>query len=63
MDLEHRYSNEAERSNWDIYDDFKLILNPFGIHDLYTVILRCKGLNLKLRAHLEVPSYIILIST
>ena len=23
VDLWHRYSNEVERANWDIYDDFK----------------------------------------
>ena len=24
VDSSHRYSNEAERANWDIYDEFKL---------------------------------------
>ena len=27
------YSNESERANWDIYDDFKL-KKPFGLHGL-----------------------------
>ena len=29
------YANEAERANWDIYDDFKLKKTPFGLHGLY----------------------------
>ena len=36
--LLHRYSNEAERANWDIYDDFKLKNNNFGSHSLYNNI-------------------------
>ena len=31
VDPENRYSNEAERANWVIYDDFKL-KKPFGLH-------------------------------
>ena len=34
VDTEHRYSNEAERANWDIYDDFKSKI-PFGLHVFY----------------------------
>ena len=34
VDPKHRYSNEAERANWDIYDDFNL-KKPFGLHGLY----------------------------
>ena len=34
VDQQQRYSNEAERANWDIYDDFKL-KKPFGLHGLY----------------------------
>ena len=30
----HRYSNESERTNWDIYNDFEL-KKPFGLHGLY----------------------------
>ena len=33
VDPYHRYSNEAERDNQDIYNDFKL-KKPFGLHDL-----------------------------
>ena len=33
VDPYHRYSNEAERANEDIYDDFKL-KKPFGLHGL-----------------------------
>ena len=29
VDPWHRYSNESERANWDIYDDDKL-KKPFG---------------------------------
>ena len=36
------YSNEAERANWDIYDDFKL-KKPFGLHGLYKNIQHFKG--------------------
>ena len=34
VDPWHTYLNEAERANWDIYDDFKL-KKPFGLHGLY----------------------------
>ena len=34
----HRYSNEAERDNQDIYDDFKL-KKPFGLL-VYTEIFQ-----------------------
>ena len=27
VDLQHRYSNESEKANEDIYDDFKLKKN------------------------------------
>ena len=30
----HRYSNESERANWDIYDNFKL-KRTFDLHGLY----------------------------
>ena len=33
IDPWHRNSNEAERANEDIYDDFK-IKKPFGFHGL-----------------------------
>ena len=33
LDPQHRYSNESERANKDIYDDFKL-KKPFGLHGL-----------------------------
>ena len=29
VDPKHVYSNEADRANWDIYDDFKLKKNCF----------------------------------
>ena len=32
VDPLHRYSNESERTNQDIYDDFKL-KKPFDLHD------------------------------
>ena len=38
---DHRYSNESERDNQDIYD-LKL-KKPFGLHGLYKIIQRCKG--------------------
>ena len=37
VDLYHRYSNESERANGDIYDDFKYT-KPFGLHGLYESI-------------------------
>ena len=43
LDPKHKYSNEAERADKDIYDDFKL-KNTFGLHGLHLKILqRCKG--------------------
>ena len=33
LDPYHRYSNEPERANSDIFDDLKLE-KPFGLHDL-----------------------------
>ena len=33
VDLLHRHSNESERANYDIYDDFTL-KKPFGLHGL-----------------------------
>ena len=42
VDPYHRYSNEAERANRDIYDGFNLN-KPFGLHGLYENIQRCKG--------------------
>ena len=41
-DIGPRYSSEAERGNWDIYDDFKL-KKTFGFHGLYKLFQRCKG--------------------
>ena len=39
----HRHSNESEKANLEIYDDFKLKKN-FGLHALYKYIYqRCKG--------------------
>ena len=32
----HRYWNEADRANYDIYDAFNL-KKPFGLHDLYKI--------------------------
>ena len=32
--ITYRYSNEAERADYDIYDDFKL-KTTFGYHGLY----------------------------
>ena len=29
----YRYSNEAEKANWDFYDVFRLE-KPFGLHGL-----------------------------
>ena len=29
----YRYSNEAEKPNWDFYDAFRL-KKPFGLHGL-----------------------------
>ena len=42
VDLWHRYSNESERANKDIYDDFKL-KKLFGFHDFHKKIQRFKG--------------------
>ena len=33
VDTQHKYSNEPERANQDIYDDFKL-KKPFILHRL-----------------------------
>ena len=41
VDPQHRYSNESERANWNIYDDFKL-KKPCGLHSLYKIIHLCK---------------------
>ena len=30
VNTQHRYSNEAERANYDIYDDFKMKMS-FGL--------------------------------
>ena len=43
MVLDHRYSNEAERAGWDIYDVFEL-KKPFGFHSLYKTISALWGL-------------------
>ena len=43
VDPYHRYSNEAERDNKEIYDDFKL-KKPFGLHGLYKKISAWLGL-------------------
>ena len=34
VDPQHRYSNESERLNEDIYDDFKM-KKPLDLHELY----------------------------
>ena len=34
VDPYHRYSNESERANWDVYDGFKM-KKPFGLHGCY----------------------------
>ena len=44
VDPQHRYSNEAERANYVIYNDFKL-KKPFGLHGLYKKILTLSGLD------------------
>ena len=31
----HRFSNESGRANWDIYGDFILKKQPFGLYGLY----------------------------
>ena len=41
VDPQDRYSNEAERGNYDIYDNFKL-RKSFGFHGLYTNISALK---------------------
>ena len=42
VDPWHRYSNESERANEDIYDDFKLKKNTFGYDVFYKIIQRFK---------------------
>ena len=42
IDTQHRYSNESERANEDICDDFKME-KPFGLHGFYKRIQRFKG--------------------
>ena len=39
VDQYRRYSNESERPNLDVDDDFKL-KKPFGLHGLYKTIQR-----------------------
>ena len=41
MAVEHRYSNESERANYDSYDDFKL-KNPL-VSNVFIKIQRFKG--------------------
>ena len=38
VNLEHRYSNEPERANWDDYDDFKL--KKTSVSTVYTKLIR-----------------------
>ena len=38
VDPQHRYLNDAQSANKDIYDDFKLN-EPFDRHGLYETIL------------------------
>ena len=42
VDTNQRFSNEAERANLDIYDDFKL-KERFGLHGLYKKRLLTRG--------------------
>ena len=44
VDPSHRYSNETERANWDIYDDFKLKKNKF-VSMAYTIIFQRSMVN------------------
>ena len=43
VDPYHRYSNESERADWDIYDDFKLKKNSFGLQGFHKTIQRFEG--------------------
>ena len=45
VDSQHRNSNESERSNRCIYDDFKLKKPHFGFHDLYKNMSELSGLH------------------
>ena len=38
--VDPQHSNESGRSNWDIYDDFKLKKTIFDLHGLYINIQR-----------------------
>ena len=40
-DSKHRYSNDAERANKDVYDSFKW-KQPFAAHGLYLSVVRVK---------------------
>ena len=42
VDPYHRYSNESEKANWDIYDYFKL-KKTFDCDVFYNLIQRFKG--------------------
>ena len=42
VDPQHRYSNESEKANENIYDTFKL-KKTFGLHDFYNKIQRFKS--------------------
>ena len=46
VETEHRYSNEAERANYDIYDDFKLKKNPLFFRFIKKNILVPYGLKI-----------------
>ena len=43
VDPQHRYSNESEMANEDIYDDFKL-KKPFSSHGFCEIISAFQGL-------------------
>ena len=43
VDPQHRYSNESERTSWDIYDDFKLKNTTFGLYVYTKICQRFKG--------------------
>ena len=45
VDPYHRYSNETERNDKDIYDDFKS-KKPFCLHRLYKIFQRFEGSDL-----------------
>ena len=44
VDPKHRYSNESERANEDIYDDFKLKKKAFGLHGFWKNFAECYGI-------------------